>query len=64
MSDTKGETRITAPRDFDKFRDFAQRIMSVPRSAIQPQLDAERERKRTSKSSASRDSDASSTSER
>ena len=27
----------------DKFRDFARQIMSVPRSAIQPQLDAEKE---------------------
>jgi hypothetical protein len=40
--------------DFDKFRDFARQVMSVPRSAIQPQLDAEKERKRTSKTSASR----------
>lgn len=45
--------------DFDKFRDLARRVMAVPRSAIQPQLDAERERKRTSKTSAFRDSAAS-----
>jgi hypothetical protein len=46
--------------DFDRFRNFARQVLSVPRSAIQPQLDAERERKRTSKESASRDSDVSS----
>jgi len=44
--------------DFDKFTDFARHIMAVPRSAIQPQLDAEKA-KRTSKSSASRASAAS-----
>lgn len=46
--------------DFSKFKDFARQIMSVPRSAIQPQLDAEKERKRTPKASASRDSGVSS----
>jgi hypothetical protein len=46
--------------EFEKFRDFARQIMSVPRSAIQPQLDAEREKKRTSKSSSSRVPDVSS----
>lgn len=47
--------------DFGKFTDFARRIMAVPRSAIQPQLDAEKEVKRTraAKASASRASDAS-----
>jgi hypothetical protein len=34
---------------FDTFKEFATRIMAVPRSAIQPQLDAEKA-KRTSKS--------------
>ena len=45
------------PGDFERFQDFARKIMSVPRSAIQPTLDAEKE-KRTSKA-ASRVSDAS-----
>jgi hypothetical protein len=45
--------------DFDKFKDFARRIMTVPRSAIQAELDADRERKRTAKASASRASGAS-----
>ena len=44
--------------DFDRFKQFARRIMAVPRSAIQPTLDAEKE-KRTSKASASRASAAS-----
>jgi hypothetical protein len=43
--------------DFEKFRSFATKLMTVPRSAIQPQLDAEKA-KRTSKS-ASRASAAS-----
>jgi hypothetical protein len=50
--------------DFDKFTDFARQIMSVPRSAIQPELDARKERKRTSKTSASHDSAASNKRER
>jgi hypothetical protein len=33
---------------FDTFKDFARQIMAVPRSAIQPTLDAEKA-KRTSK---------------
>lgn len=36
------------PGSFDTFKEFATRLMAVPRSAIQPQLDAEKA-KRTSK---------------
>jgi hypothetical protein len=43
--------------DFDEFTNFARQVMSVPRSAIQPTLDAEKE-KRTSRA-ASRASGAS-----
>ena len=43
--------------DFDTFKDFATRIMAVPRSAIQPTLDAEKA-KRTARA-ASRASGAS-----
>jgi hypothetical protein len=42
------------PGDFDKFRDFARQILSVPHSEIKAQLDAEKEAKRTSKASVSR----------
>jgi hypothetical protein len=45
------------PGDFDTFKEFARRIMAVPRSAIQPTLDAEKA-KRTAKA-ASRASAAS-----
>jgi hypothetical protein len=36
--------------DFDKFRDFARQILSVPHSEVKAMLDAEKEAKRTSKS--------------
>lgn len=60
MPSQPNQTAKNETGDFDKFRDFARQIMSVPRSAIQPQLDAERARKRTSKSSSSRVPDVSS----
>jgi hypothetical protein len=44
----------------DAFVDFTRRILSVPHSAIKAKLDAEKAEKRTSKTSASRDSHASS----
>jgi hypothetical protein len=37
--------------DFDRFKDFARRIVRVPHSKIKAQLDAEKEAKRTSKAS-------------
>jgi hypothetical protein len=37
--------------DFDRFTDFARRLMAVPHSHIKAKLDAEREAKRTSKAS-------------
>jgi len=43
--------------DFDKFKNFMQRLMSVPHSEIKAKLDAEKQakkRKRRSKASASR----------
>jgi hypothetical protein len=40
--------------DFGQFKDFARRILSVPHSKIKAQLDAEKEAKRKSKTSASR----------
>jgi hypothetical protein len=42
------QTAKNVSGDFDTFKDFARRIMAVPRSAIQPTLDAEKA-KRTSK---------------
>jgi hypothetical protein len=38
------------PGDFDRFKDFARKILSVPHSEIKAQLDAEKAAKRTSKS--------------
>jgi hypothetical protein len=46
--------------DFDKFTDFMRRLVAVPHSEIKARLDAEKEAKRTSKTSASRASGASS----
>ena len=40
--------------DFDNFKDFARRVLSVPHSEIKAKLDAEKAAKRTSKRSASR----------
>jgi hypothetical protein len=47
------------PGDFDKFKNFARQILSVPHSEIKAQLDAEKAAKRTPKAS-SRVSDESS----
>ena len=41
------------PGNFDRFTEFARRLMAVPHSQIKAQLEAEREAKRTSKASAS-----------
>ena len=46
--------------DFERFKDFARRVVSVPHSTIKARLDAEKEAKRTAKASASRASGASS----
>jgi len=36
--------------DFEKFKDFARQVLSVPHTEIKAQLDAEKAAKRTSKS--------------
>jgi len=46
--------------EFDRFKDFARRVVSVPYSTIKARLDAEKEAKRTAKASSSRASGASS----
>jgi hypothetical protein len=46
--------------EFDKFTDFMRRLVAVPHSEIKARLETEKEAKRTSKESASRDSDVSS----
>jgi hypothetical protein len=38
--------------EFDRFKDFARRVVSVPYSTIKARLDAEKEAKRTAKASA------------
>jgi len=40
--------------DFEKFKDFARQVLSVPHSEIKEKLDAEREAKRTPRVRASR----------
>jgi hypothetical protein len=50
--------------DFDKFTDFMRRLVAVPHSEIKARIEAEKEAKRTSKTSVSRASDEPSTSER
>lgn len=46
--------------EFDRFKDFARRVVSVPYSTIKARLDAEKEAKQTAKASSSRASGASS----
>jgi len=46
--------------EFDRFKDFARRVVRVPHSQIKAHLDAEKETKRTARSSSSRVSGASS----
>jgi hypothetical protein len=46
--------------DFDRFKEFARRVVSVPYSTIKARLDAEKEAKRTAKASSSRASVSSS----
>jgi len=46
--------------DFERFKDFARRVVRVPHSQIKAQLDAEKEAKRTAKASVSRASGESS----
>jgi hypothetical protein len=50
--------------DFDKFTSFMRRLVAVPHSEIKARLEAEKEAKRTPKTSVSRASDEPSTSER
>ena len=48
---SKGEPNAKNPSgDFDRFTDFARRILSEPHSEIKAQLDAEKAAKRTAKS--------------
>jgi hypothetical protein len=46
--------------DFERFKEFARRVVRVPHSQIKAKLDAEKEAKRTAKASSSRVSGASS----
>jgi hypothetical protein len=46
--------------EFDRFKDFARRVVSVPYSTIKARLDAEKEAKRAAKASPSHVSGASS----
>ncbi len=51
------KTPSATPGDFNKFADFMRRLVAVPHSEIKAKLDAEKKaKKRTSKTSASRDS--------
>jgi hypothetical protein len=50
LSNTPTASAKNETGDFDKFKDFARQIFSVPHSEIKAELDAEREAKRTSKS--------------
>jgi len=47
---TKSDFAKDVTGDFEKFKDFARQIISVPHSEIKAQLDAERAAKRTPKS--------------
>jgi hypothetical protein len=47
----KSESAKDVTGDFEKFKDFARQILSVPHSEIKAQLDAEKAAKRTPKSS-------------
>jgi len=46
--------------DFERFKEFARRVVAVPHSQIKAQLEAEKAAKRVSKTSASRASASSS----
>jgi hypothetical protein len=46
----KRESAKDVTGDFEKFKDFARQILSVPHSEIKAQLDAEKAAKRTPKS--------------
>jgi hypothetical protein len=58
MPDQPAPSAKNVAGDFDKFTDFARRLFAIPHSEIKAKLDAEKEAKRTSKTSASRDSGA------
>lgn len=46
----KSESAKDVTGDFEKFKDFARQILSVPHSEIKAQIDAEKAEKRTPKS--------------
>jgi hypothetical protein len=46
----KSESAKEVTGDFEKFKDFARQVLSVPHSEIKAQLDAEKAAKRTPKS--------------
>jgi hypothetical protein len=56
----KSESAKNVTGDFEKFKDFARQVLSVPHSEIKAQLDAEKAAKRTPKGPASRASVSSS----
>ncbi len=46
----KSESAKDVTGDFEKFKDFARQVLSVPHSEIKAQLDAEKAAERTPKS--------------
>jgi len=50
----KSESAKDVTGDFEKFKDFARQVLSVPHSEIKAQLDAEKAAKRTPKAAACR----------
>jgi len=50
----KSESAKDVTGDFEKFKDFARQVLSVPHSEIKAHIDAEKAAKRTSKTPASR----------
>ncbi len=51
---TRSDLAKDVTGDFEKFKDFARQVLSVPHSEIKEKLDAERVAKRTPKGHASR----------
>jgi len=60
VADSPTTSAKNSTEEFDRFKDFARRVVSVPYATIKARLDAEKEAKRTAKTSSSRASGASS----
>ena len=54
MADLPTASAKNQTGDFDRFTEFARRLIAVPHAEIKSRLDAEKEAKRTSKASVSR----------